>query len=96
MSEKIIGYANYGVLAHEKQCLFTAERPIAEANDKVEITLPEGWKTCEDITGGMLIESPDKKTFPAGEILESKKDEPYLVWNDAKGWHSEKLDWKEI
>ena len=40
----IKGYANYGVLAHEKQIIFTAYNPDAHADyaEEVEYTIPEG------------------------------------------------------
>lgn len=58
---KINGYANYGVLAHEKQIRFTisAPHPHATVSDRVEITIPDGWEVAENNFGDVLIISPD-------------------------------------
>ena len=63
----IKGYANYGVLAHEKQTIFTvaAPHPRTKVAEKVEITIPDGWEVSENATGEKLIGTPDGKTYLA-------------------------------
>lgn len=51
---KIKGYANYGVLAHEKQVIFTAtsKHPHADVSEEVEMELPEDgvWQGQKPVT----------------------------------------------
>lgn len=77
-------YKSYGVLAHEKQPVYTVDRPASEIYDVVDVVLPEGWETCEGVYGDKLICSPDGVTYIAGEILTNWGDDPALVWCDNR------------
>lgn len=91
----IKGYANYGVLAHEKQTIFTvaAPHPRTKVAEKVEITIPDGWEVSENATGEKLIGTPDGKTYLADEIISSYGDSPVLSWFDGNNSHRIKLNW---
>ena len=93
--EKIKGYANYGVLAHEKQVIFTVEtkHPHADVSEEVEMELPEGWKVAETESGVLLIESPEGETWPADKVIDSFADAPALSYFDGVKGHRITLKW---
>lgn len=90
------GFANYGVLAHEKETVFTASNASGSAvtSDEVEITLPDGWETAENCAGELLICGP-AGDFLANQILASQNDKPMLRWYDGQ-WHTVPLIWNKI
>lgn len=96
--ETIKGYANYGVLSHEKQTIFTAgeKNTYAKVSEEIEITLPDGWTGSENQMGETLITSPNGEVYKANEILSSWGDNPVLSWYDGKTNHRITLEWKTI
>lgn len=98
MNTTFKGYANYGLLAHEYQTIFTADSPIADAvvSDELEITLPEGfgqYKNCRDHT---VITTPDGESYLAKDILSSYGNQPVLSWRDGQKGHRVTCDYKEV
>lgn len=91
---KIKGYANYGVLQHEKQTIFTCSNPHphADVSEEVEISLPEGFLTSEDEHGSVLIAIPDGDTYTVNEILKSWGDYPVMEWYDGQHTHRVKCN----
>ena len=77
-------YKSYGVLAHEKQPVYTVDLPASEIYDVVNVDLPEGWGTAEGAMGDQLICSPEGDTYLASEILTNWGDRPALVWYDNR------------
>lgn len=79
-------YANYGVLAHEKETIYTAHAPEATAKVSKEVTVyvPEGFEACEGYLGNILINS-DKLdfTYDLADILGSNDDKPCFTWFDG-------------
>ena len=94
---KIKGYANYGVLEHEKQVIFTAmsKHPHADISEEVEMELPEGWSVAATVAGDLLIESPEGETWPADKIIDSWGDAPVLSWFDGVKSHRITLEWSK-
>lgn len=81
----INGYANYGVLAHEKQVIFTVSAPHCHAtvSDRVVITIPDDWEVAENNFGDVLIISPDGVSYLGDDIISSYGDKPVLSWFDG-------------
>ena len=94
----IKGFANYGVLAHEKQTIFTIanKHPHATVSEEVEITLPEGWEIGKNSFGEILIDTPTGETYTAEEIISSWGDSPVLSWYDGQKNHRITLEWKTL
>ena len=92
----IKGYANYGVLAHEKQIIFTAYNPDAHADyaDEVEYTIPEGWETAENEAGELLLTLDGKTYYLVHELLSSQGDKPVFVWYDGRTRNQQKLKYR--
>lgn len=82
---KFTGYANYGVLAHEKQTIFTAPNPHSQAvhSERAEIELPEGFKLSFNTMQEPIITAPNGIDYTANEILDSWGDKPVFVWYDG-------------
>lgn len=81
-------YANYGVLAHEKQAVYSAV-PCSTAvlSEEMEIMIPDGFTASENIMGDWLINTPDGFTLHMGDILASKDGAPAFSWYDGKKFH---------
>lgn len=94
----IKGYANYGVLAHEKQTIFTVanEHGSATVSDKIEITIPDGWSISENQMGDLLINSPEGQTYLASEIVGSWGDNPVLRWHNGEKERRVKMEWRAL
>lgn len=94
----IKGYANYGVLAHEKRTIFTVSTPDATAtvNEEIEITLPDGWEASENNFGETLINTPEGETYIASDIISSWGDNPALSWYDGSNSHRITLEWRSL
>ena len=95
--KKIEAYANYGVLAHEKQTLFSP-LPLEKAvlSEKVNIFIPEEevkilTKTEEDI----FVQVPDGNMYPLWGLLSNYKDESALQWYDGRKNHRVLCQWEE-
>lgn len=90
------GFANYGVLAHEKETIFTADNAASQAvtSEEIKIMLPEGWETARNNFDELLICGP-AGDFLANEILVSKNDQPQLRWFDGQ-WHTVSLEWRKL
>ena len=93
----IKGFANYGVLAHDKQTIFTIseKHPHATVSEEIEITLPDKWEVSRNEFEELLIDTPEGKTYMADEIISSWEDEPVLSWYDEEN-HRITLEWKTI
>ena len=93
---KIKGYANYGVLSHEKQTIFTitAPHPHTNVTEKIEIAIPDGWEVSENDMGEKLIHAPNGKTYLAEEIISTDGENPILRWYDGPyDRKTKKLEW---
>ena len=92
------GYVNYGVLAHEKQKIFSVGNPnySAVASDEIEITVPDGYSVHENEYGGILIETPHGETYLASEILTNMREQPYLIYIHENKPIKAKCQWKLI
>ena len=90
MERTFIGYANYGVLAHESQTIYTAGNPEATATfaEEVVFVVPEKWETAENEAGELLL-SPDGETYYMPyQILSQHGGKPCFRWFDGiqKHW----------
>lgn len=96
--KSIIGYANYGVLAHEKQVLFTAMYPAdtATVSDKIEIELPEGFDCGYNAMQEPVITAPNGLIYTANEILGSYADEPVMEWYDGQMDHRKACNYQYV
>lgn len=94
----IIGYANYDVLRHEKQTIFTFGNPHGQASisEKVEIELPGDFKIRENTAGETMIVTPDGATYLANEILLSFGGSPVMEWYDGEKVHRVTCSFKKV
>lgn len=77
-------YKSYGVLAHEKQPVYTFDAPASEIYDTVEVEFPDGWSVGENAAGETLVDSPHGITYRGKEILSNWGDAPAFRWNDGR------------
>lgn len=89
MEKTFTGWANYGVLAHERRTIYTAGSPEATAtfSEEVVFVVPEKWETAENEAGELLL-SPDGETYYMPYQLLSYRDgKPCLRWFDGTQKH---------
>lgn len=79
---KIKAFANYNVLTHEKQTIFTVshKHPYATFSEVIEIILPINYQVFKNEYGEILITIPEGETYIADEIISSWKNKPVLGW----------------
>ena len=76
-------YKSWGVLAHEKQPVYTFDVPASDIYDKISIEIPDGWSISENTVGQTLVDSPDGITYLGYEILTNWGDSPAFRWHDG-------------
>lgn len=91
--KKIELFANYGVLAHEKQPCFTygVEHNFADYSEKITVEIPEDFEILETQTG-LSVKVPEMNfTYDINEILGNIKNEPCFTWYDGNVTRRKKL-----
>lgn len=79
-------YANYGVLAHEYQTIYTygVEHCHAVTSDIVTVDIPDDLISGENYTGDPLLKLPGTKfLWPLSEALSHYGNKPCLRWFDG-------------
>lgn len=90
--------ANYGVLAHEKETVYTFKTPHrhADYSEEIEIYVPEEYKISQNYLEEYLIDVPTGETFILTEILTNKNEKPTIIWQHNNKYYSKNFEWKEI
>lgn len=77
-------YANYGVLAHEKEPVFTVGCPIEEnLADELTVIIPDEFEPYEAQYGAIALTLSGRK-YLLREVLTNRGDDPVLSWYDGK------------
>lgn len=76
-------YKSYGVLAHEKQPVYSFDCPASEIYDEISVLVPYGWSISENTVGQTLVDSPDGITHLGNDILTNWGDAPAFRWYDG-------------
>lgn len=72
-------FKSYGVLAHEKQPVFTVSAPASDIFDQINVKLPcKTWRNAMDEIGVTL----DGVDFLLSDVLTNWGDDPALAWVD--------------
>lgn len=77
-------YRSMGVLTHEKQPVYTFDRPISEIYDTLNVKIPDRWCAAVNQAGEALVTAPDGKTYLGREILINWGDAPAFRWYDGR------------
>lgn len=80
-------YANYGILAHEKQTIYTtAPTDLATVSEPVTVEIPArfapGLNGFDEVV--LTIGNTD---YLLGEILSHQGNKPALRWYDGNAYH---------
>lgn len=87
---KVQIYANYGVLAHEYQIIFTANAPHrhSKVSDKITVEIPEEYQPHETTAGEIALHVPGMSwDYLLSEVLGSMDRMPALTWFDSHKTH---------
>ena len=78
-------YKNYGLLAHEKEPVYTYFIPVAAAHDLVTVDIPQisGMNEYDE-----PIVSLDGMDYPLYDVLSTVDDAPALRWYDGQTYHT--------
>ena len=71
-------FANYGMLGHEKQTVYTADYPGSDIYDVVTVDIPDRFEVYETVTGSSAIIDPVNGHYLLNDTLASINDLPYL------------------
>ena len=82
---KIKLYKNYGVLAHEKEPLYTYLAPASYVYDRVTVDIPQviGMSEYDDEP----LVSLDGREYLLQDVLTTMYDDPVLRWYDGQSYH---------
>lgn len=87
-------YANYGVLAHERQTIYTADNQhvYAKCSDRITIEIPDKFHPyviADDSIALMINGIP----YMLYEVLATTADDnPCFMWYNDSGRHIERID----
>lgn len=88
-------FANYGVLAHEKQVIYTATAPHAHADaaEQVTVDIPEDYHPYEtELCGVAVLLGQHKTPYLLNEALVTMQgNRPGLRWYEDGGEHRKML-----
>ena len=80
-------YASYGVLAHEKQPVYTDGLPVSDIYDIVTVDLPALVSIHHNAAGETLVDI-DGQVYLFDDILSTDdQDQPILTWFDGIKTH---------
>lgn len=80
-------YASYGVLAHEKQPVYTDGLPASDIYDLVTVDLPAGVSILHHAAGGTLVDIDGQVYFLNDILSTDDQDQPILTWFDGIKTH---------
>lgn len=80
-------YASYGVLAHEKQPVYTDGLPVSDIYDIVTVDLPAGVYILHHAAGGTLVDIDGQVYFLNDILSTDDQDQPILTWFDGIKTH---------
>ena len=79
-------YANYGVLAHEKETVYTTvPHEHATASEPIIINLPASVNPGENEAGEILVDL-NGTTYLLAEVLSGTNGDVALKWFDGKNY----------
>ena len=86
-------YKNYGMLAHEKEPVYTYFVPVAAAYDLVTVDIPQ-------VSGMNEYDEPlltlDGRDYPLYDVLNTVDDAPALQWYDGQDYNTIPLTEKKV
>ena len=89
-------YANYGVLAHEYQTVYTATAPHghAKVSEQVIVEIPDDFKPYHNEIGEVIVNVPGMPwPYTLAEVLTTiNGDAPGLCWYDSHQSHRVALE----
>ncbi len=78
-------YANYGVLSHEKEAVYTYAN-CADTYDELYIEIPEGFKVYENADGeGIILSTDEGYDYTVDELLRNVGDAPAFAYVGKDG-----------
>ena len=88
---KTIIYANYGMIAHEKETVYSTAP--AQINDAIEVDIPEAYETQDgiiavDLGGSRYMLSEVLSNSNARGLAAAGTDKPILRWYDGQRYRA--------
>lgn len=81
-------YANYGVLSHEKQVVYTYANTISDIYEEVYVEVPEGFKVYDSADGlSIIISASEGYDYMVDELLKNVGGVPAFVYVGKDGGH---------
>lgn len=81
-------YANHGVLAHEKETVYTYSNRQSKFCDEIYIEIPEGFKVYDQADGiGIILSADEGYDYVVDELLKNVGDSPAFAYVGKDGGH---------
>lgn len=73
-------YANYGILSHENEPLYTVQ-PVESAalSEQVNVLFPDGYEAFKNHAEETMLRYPDGNVYALADVLTNDGDAPALV-----------------
>ena len=79
-------YANYGLLAHEKEAVYTYSSKQSEICEELYIEIPEGFKIYEQTGGtGIILNAEEGYDYTVDELLKNVGGSPAFAYVGKDG-----------
>ena len=79
-------YANYGVLPHEKETVYTYSSKQSEICEELYIEIPEGFKVYEQVDGaGTILSADEGYDYTVDELLKNVGGSPAFAYVGKDG-----------
>lgn len=88
---KLNVFKSYGVLAHEKNPVYTGGRPASDIYDVVAVDIPESFPVWQNEAGSYIV-TIDGEAYDLNEVLSNRGDRPVLSWYDGRSYRTVYLD----
>ena len=85
-------YANYGVLAHEYQTIYTVSNPHVHAtcHDIITVEIPDKYQPYITVDESIAL-IIDGTPYMLDEVIASTADKPCIKWYNGSTYHTERL-----
>lgn len=87
-------YANYGVLAHEHQIIYTANNPHrhADVSERITVEIPQKYNPYETVSGEIALSVPGMSwSYLLADVLDTMDGFPAISWYDGQRTHHDML-----
>ena len=87
--QKLEIYCNYGVLAHEKENVYTygGQHPHATCSDRMTVVVPDAWELYKNTYGQAMVKTPWGDCYEINDVLQGNEKPCFYALDDRMKGH---------